>query len=141
MCPRIIAPAAVASVLFLSSCGARPETMAAPVSKTQPAEESTVAVSRARRADMARELTLTGELTPFQEVEVMAKIAGYVQAINVDVGDIVRKGQTLAVLEVPEMKNDLSRAGAAMQRSTAELRRAEEEVTRAETSHRIAHLT
>ena len=90
------------------------------------ADEVTVAVSRAVRSDMSRELTLTGELTPFQEVEVMAKVAGYVQSINVDVGDVVRKGQALAVLEMPEMQNDLARARAAIQRSTAEMRRAEE---------------
>ncbi len=128
----------LAAACWMSSCGLNQETLAAPVARV---DEVTVAVSRAVRSDMSRELTLTGELTPFQEVEVMAKVAGYVQSINVDVGDVVRKGQALAVLEMPEMQNDLARARAAIQRSTAEMRRAEEEATRAETSHQIAHLT
>ena len=42
----------------------------------------------------------------------MAKVAGYIKKINVDVGDRVKQGDLLATLEVPEMADDLTRATA-----------------------------
>ena len=53
-------------------------------------EVATVSVVRAGREDLAKTLTLTAEFVPYQEVDVMAKVAGYVQKINVDVGDSVQ---------------------------------------------------
>ena len=58
--------------------------------------------------DLSHNLVLTAEFKPFQEIDVMAKVAGYVKEINVDVGDRVRQGQLLATLEVPEMADDLA---------------------------------
>jgi multidrug efflux pump subunit AcrA (membrane-fusion protein) len=49
--------------------------------------EATVPAVRVARADLAGAITLTGEFIPFQEVDVMAKVAGYIRNINVDVGD------------------------------------------------------
>jgi RND family efflux transporter MFP subunit len=100
----------------------------------------TVAVERAARADLSRSLTLTAEFIPFQEVEVMSKVAGYIKKINVDIGDRVHTGQVLAILEVPEMNDDLARAAAGVQRSEAEVKRAQGDLERAQASHEIAHL-
>lgn len=122
----------------MAGCGRQQNVHAEP---TPDAGIPWVAVARAVRTDFTRSLTLTGELMPFQEVEVMAKVAGYVKSIQVDVGDRVRQGQVLAVLEVPEMRDDWNRAAAAIQRNLADVRRAEDEAARAETAHRIAHLT
>ena len=44
-------------------------------------------------------LTIAGEFLPWQEVELHGKVAGYIRQIRVDIGDRVRTGQTLAVLE------------------------------------------
>lgn len=107
----------------------------------QTAQQASVAVVAAVRQDMARTMTVTAELVPYQEVEVMAKVAGYVQKVLVDVGDRVRQGQTLAILEAPEMKDDLTRAAAAIQRNRAELVRAQDEIRRAESAYNMAHLT
>lgn len=103
-------------------------------------ETPTVAVGRASRQHLWQELVLTGELKPFQEVEVMSKVAGYVQRIYVDVGDVVRQGQVLAVLEIPEMKDDIARASAGINRNRTDLRRAADEIARAELVYQNAHL-
>ena len=71
----------------------------------------------------------------------MAKVAGYVKNINVDVGDRVKQGQLLAVLEIPEMADDQARAQSMLSRSDAEVARARDELQRAESSHKIAHLS
>jgi RND family efflux transporter MFP subunit len=71
----------------------------------------------------------------------MAKVAGYIKDIRVDVGDRVTQGQLLATLEAPEMGDDLTRADASIVRARAEVTRARDELRRAETAHAIAHLS
>ena len=114
---------------------------AAPPPVTTAAEIPTVSVAAASRESLAKTLTLTAEFTPFQEVDVMAKVSGYIQKIHVDVGDSVRPGQLLATIESPEMRDDLTRAGASIQRNRADLQRAADEVKRAESGYAMAHLT
>jgi len=105
------------------------------------AEVPTVAVAKAAPADLSRSVKLTAEFKPFQEIDVMAKVAGYIKEIRVDVGDRVRQGELLATLEIPEMANDLARAKAAVARSDAEVARANDDISRAESAHNIAHLS
>src|SRR5579884_2372034 len=62
-----------------------------------------VAVVRVKRGPMLNSLTLSGAFRPYQQVDVHAKVAGYIRHIYVDVGDKVKAGQVLAVLEVPEL--------------------------------------
>ena len=99
-----------------------------------------VAVAKASLEDISQTLLLTAEFRPFQEVDVMAKVAGYVKKINVDVGDRVQAGQVLALLEIPEMADDVSRGRASVERSQADVLRARDEVARAVTAHENAHL-
>ena len=105
------------------------------------AEVPTVAVAKAAPADLSRSVKLTAEFKPFQEIDVMAKVSGYVKQIRVDVGDRVRQGELLATLEIPEMADDLARAKASVARSDAEVARANDDIARAESAHNIAHLS
>jgi RND family efflux transporter MFP subunit len=75
------------------------------------------AVALARRTPIRTTLTLSGEFRPFQEVELHAKVAGYIRTISVDVGDHVREGQVLAVLEVPELVAQVEGAKASLDRA------------------------
>lgn len=101
----------------------------------------TVAVARVSKQDLRREEVLAAEFRPFQQIDVHAKVAGYVKKIYVDVGDVVKTGQTLAVLEIPEMADELARVKATSSRSASEVSRQEEEVKRAEAAHNATHLT
>jgi RND family efflux transporter MFP subunit len=101
----------------------------------------TVAVAKAMPQDMSRDLVLTAEFKPFQEIDVMAKVAGYIKQINVDIGDRVKEGQLLATLEIPEMADDKARAQATLERSQAEVSRARDDLQRAQSAHDIAHLS
>ena len=133
--------AAGATVLVAAGLLATWTTRTTPAQAAGPSQQASVAVVAAVRQNMARTMTVTAELVPYQEVEVMAKVAGYVEKVLVDVGDRVHQGQTLAVLEAPEMKDDLTRAAAAIQRNRAELVRAQDEIRRAESGYNMAHLT
>ena len=66
-------------------------------------------VARAQRGNISHMLTLAGQFQPYQVVDVHPKVSGYMRQINVDIGDIVHEGQTLAVLEVPELRRSCSR--------------------------------
>lgn len=48
-------------------------------------------------------LIVPGELEPAEQVSLYAKVNGFVKKLNVDIGDTVKKGQLLAVLEAPEI--------------------------------------
>ena len=85
--------------------------------------------------DLARTLTLTAEFKPYQEVDVMAKVAGYIKEINVDIGDRVTEDQLLATLEIPEMADDLRHANASVERSQANVKQAQDELTRAKSAY------
>ncbi len=111
-----------------------------PVEANSASDVPTVAVAKAVRESMSRDLVLTAEFKPFQEIDVMAKVAGYVKQIDFDIGDRVKQGQLLAVLEVPEMVNDLARGQATLDRSMAEVRKAQEELQRAQSGHEMSHL-
>jgi RND family efflux transporter MFP subunit len=103
------------------------------------AEISAATVALARRGALSNTLTLAGQFQPYQEIEVHAKVSGYVQHIYVDIGDRVRTGQTLAVLEVPELDAQLKGTEAELLHSKDEVVRAENEVTRAESDHAALH--
>jgi RND family efflux transporter MFP subunit len=97
------------------------------------------AVVTVEKRALGNTLTIAGEFKPFQDVEVHAKVAGYIRKINVDVGDHVKEGQVLAVLEVPELAAELSGADAAVRRYQEEIRRAQSDVVRAQSSHSATH--
>jgi RND family efflux transporter MFP subunit len=99
-----------------------------------------VAVALARESPISDMITLSGEFRPFQEVDVHAKVAGYIRRIYVDVGDHVKTGQTLANLEVPELDAQLQGAEAAIRRSQDAIRRAQGDLKRAESLHQATHL-
>ncbi|HMH80209.1 MAG TPA: biotin/lipoyl-binding protein, partial [Candidatus Acidoferrum sp.] len=75
------------------------------------------AVTPVERGPIENTLTIAGEFKPFQDVDVHAKVAGYIKKIYVDVGDHVKGGQTLAVLEVPELAAQLTGADAQVRRA------------------------
>jgi RND family efflux transporter MFP subunit len=100
-----------------------------------------VAVSRVVRRDLSQGLQIAADFRPFQEIDVHAKVAGYVKHIYVDVGDRVKKGQTLAVLEVPELEDELNQAAASVRQSEQEVDQAQHQLKRAQADYTVAHLT
>ncbi len=106
---------AIAGALIVTSCarGGGAETLPG-------AAVQTVAVVKAARADLTSNLILTAEFEPFQEIDVMAKVSGFIREMKVDIGDRVRVQSTLANLEIPQMQDDLTRA-AAIEEANAEL--------------------
>jgi RND family efflux transporter MFP subunit len=131
---RSIASAAVLAGWTLSTGCSHPSAA------EPPAEAPGVSVVKIVRGDMGQTLTLAAEFRPFQEIEVHAKVAGYLKAINVDVGDRVAEGQLLAVLEIPELQDEMAQDEAGVRRSEEEVNRAQADYDRAQSAHEVAHL-
>jgi RND family efflux transporter MFP subunit len=127
----------VIGAAMIASCGRSAGTE---TGRTVP-DLLTVAVVQASRVDLSTDLVLTAEFEPFQEVNVMAKVSGFIKQIKVDIGDRVQEGQLLATLEIPEMQDDLTRAAASVDEANAELATARDELQRAESAHDMAHLS
>ena len=96
-------------------------------------------VATAQRGNLAHTLSLAGQFQPYQVVDVHPKVTGFMAKINVDIGDRVHKGQTLAVLEVPELNAQLRGTGFEMQQAKDELLRTQHEIKRAEATHSALH--
>jgi RND family efflux transporter MFP subunit len=97
------------------------------------------AVVLVKRGTIANSLTLSGAFRPYQEVDVHAKVAGYIRTIYVDVGDQVKTGQVLAVLEVPELNAQVTGAKADIRRSEEGIHRAQSDIKRAESTYTAYH--
>jgi RND family efflux transporter MFP subunit len=96
-------------------------------------------VAAAQRGDISHVLTLAGQFQPYQVVDVHPKVSGYMKKINVDIGDIVQEGQTLAVLEVPELKAQLQQTVFEVDQTKDEITQAQHEISRAEATHSALH--
>ncbi len=103
-------------------------------------EATPVGVVKVTRANLSSTLTLSAEFRPYQEIEVHAKVAGYLKQIFVDVGDRVRAGQLLATLEIPEFRDDLEHATAATKHAQEQVKQADAELQRSHSAHEGTHL-
>ncbi len=132
--PAIAAGAALCAALGLTSChsgGSSSEASAATV--------PTARIAVAQRGDISHILTLAGQFQPYQVVDVHPKVSGYMKKINVDIGDIVHQGETLAVLEVPELQAQLQQTVFQLKQSQEEITRAQHEVKSAEALNYALH--
>ncbi|HEY1742876.1 MAG TPA: efflux RND transporter periplasmic adaptor subunit [Granulicella sp.] len=101
-----------------------------------PREAAVVSVTR---GTLASSLTVAGQFQPYQEVDLHAKVSGYIRWIKVDIGDRVKQGETLAALEVPELQDQLQGAQAEVRHSQSEIGRAQSEIVSAESTHAALH--
>src|SRR5262249_7193114 len=99
------------------------------------------AVVKAARRNLSDSLEIASEFEPYQQIEVYAKVSGYIQKLDVDWGTHVKQGQLLAVLEVPELEQQLQQDDASVHRAENDLEHAREELKRAQAAYNVAHLT
>ncbi len=122
----------VAAMSTLSACRTAP----APAPEFLIVPTATVAP-----ADLQNTLVVSAEFAPFQDIDVMAKVAGYVRSIRVDIGSHVRRGEVLAVLDVPEIQDDVQKAKAGVAAAEANVVTAQAAIQHAQAASGIAHLS
>jgi RND family efflux transporter MFP subunit len=102
-------------------------------------EPAAARVSVVERGSVSHVLALAGQFQPYQVIDVHPKVSGFIRSIKVDIGDRVRQGQTLAVLEVPELQAQLEGTVAQVSRSSDEIVRGQHEVAAAEARYTSVH--
>src|SRR3984893_13702342 len=90
-----------------------------------------VEVVRPRHATVAQRLQTNATLEAFEETDLFAKVSGYLSDVRVDIGDHVKAGQVLAVIDVPEMKQELAEAEAQLESKKSSLESARSQVDHA----------
>jgi RND family efflux transporter MFP subunit len=104
-----------------------------------PSVAPAVSVATAHNGLIANQLTVAGVFQAFQEIDVHGKVSGYIRHIYVDIGDRVHQGQTLAVLEVPELQAEVAGAQAGITRTQHNIVRLQNEVARDQAGYTAVH--
>jgi RND family efflux transporter MFP subunit len=134
---RVIAGLAAALLAFgLSSCSMGRSVSA----EANDQQDVTAGVVNVVNKTLSRELTLSSELVPFQEIDVYAKESGYVKTLNVDYGTHVKAGQVMALLEIPELEAQLQEDKAEITNATHQVTRAQHELGRYQAQYKALHL-
>lgn len=133
----LLACLAVGTGIALLSCGR--DNAAASTPKSESALPS-VAIAKVCRQPIARHLTVSSELVPFQEIDVFAKESGFVSKLYVDYGSHVKAGQVMAVLEIPELQALLQEDQASIKSMSDQVTHAEHELSRIQAEHKVLHL-
>lgn len=100
----------------------------------------TVGITAVSVKPIGRQLTVSSELVPYEEIDVYAKESGYIKELNVDYGSRVKKGDVMAILEIPELRMQLQQDKAAIQTASDQVTHAEHEIGRLKAQHNVAHL-
>src|ERR1700730_7851345 len=101
-----------------------------PVNPTKADSAPRVEVVRPRRVTVARRLQTNATLEAFEEADLFAKVSGYLSDVRVDIGDHVKAGQVLAVIDVPEMEQELAEAKAQLETKQSSLESARRQLDR-----------
>jgi len=120
--------------LWLTSCSGRSD---------KPVEASgavRVGVVNVVKKSLGRQLTLSSELVPFQEIDVYAKESGYVKKLMVDYGTHVKAGEVMAILEIPELEAQLEEDQAEIKNASNQVVRAQHELGRYQAQYKALHL-
>lgn len=97
----------VAAVLALSlACGCQPRSPATTTPSPQP--PVTVQTTRPSPGDITRFIVLPGNVLPNLQATLYAKVAGYLDSIDVDKGDTVKRDEVVARIQAPELLADLA---------------------------------
>lgn len=121
--------------LFTASCSGNVEKQVQASGPTL-----TVGVTKVLKKSLGRDITLSSELVPFQEIDVYAKQAGYVKKLLVDYGSRVKAGQVMAILEIPELQAQLTEDQAQITNAINQVARAKHELARYQAQYKAVHL-
>jgi membrane fusion protein (multidrug efflux system) len=114
--PRPLLPT-LAIVFVMAACGGAD----APIGKAAAPGPATIDVVRVVEQQLNVQLSLPGELNPYQSVAIYPRVTGFVKTVRVDRGSRVRPGDVIALLEAPELLAQRAEAQSKLQAAEAQL--------------------
>jgi RND family efflux transporter MFP subunit len=136
----LLSSLAAAGIGFLAACGNSIKVQAKNDASMPESPAVSVGVVKIARQTLDRTYTVSSELVPFQEIDVYAKEAGFVNKLNVDYGSHVQAGQLMATLEIPELELQLKEDDAAIKDAQAQIPHAQEELKRTQATQKVYQL-
>lgn len=107
---------------LLTSCGPdkkQEEEQEQTVKQEDAIDTPTVVLSTVKKGRLVNTIMVPGELVPYQETELYAKINSYVKKLYVDIGSEVHRGELLATLDAPEINSQLAAANSRVKQMQA----------------------
>lgn len=95
---------------FIMACSGRQKPIDMTGKKKASHSESKYELGTVKEQPLASYVKLPGQLKPFEEVNIYAKVNGFIATVNVDRGTVVKKDQVLLTLEAPEIESQLQAA-------------------------------
>ncbi|AMW06065.1 hypothetical protein GEMMAAP_17290 [Gemmatimonas phototrophica] len=118
-----MAPIALVLVFgALLAAGAVPrlaQSRARETERTEVNATPTVYTEKVRRDTTGTPFELPGTVTGLHETSIFARANGFVQSLRVDIGSVVRRGDTLVVLDMPEIREQSLQAAAVLEQVEA----------------------
>jgi multidrug efflux pump subunit AcrA (membrane-fusion protein) len=81
----------------------------------------TLNVIKARLSNPVDRLSLPGTISPIEEAAIFARAPGYIRVRKADMGDRVKRGQLLALIDAPDLDQQVDQARATLSQSQAAL--------------------
>lgn len=142
--PRYFAAAvSVFCIAAAASCGGSgvsAKESAQSKSNQSPESAPEVGVVKVEKKPLQQSLTVSSELVPFQQIDVYAKESGFVKKLSVDYGTHVKQGDVMAVLEIPELSEQLQEDQEAIKDASNEVDRYQNELERVQAQQKVTHL-
>ncbi|WP_152049737.1 efflux RND transporter periplasmic adaptor subunit [Tautonia marina] len=114
----------VPGLATLTGCGSAGDAVPLQAQTTSEAPTPRVSTVLPERGTIRRVTSEPGQIEAFETTDLLAKVAGYVRSLAVDIGDPVEAGQVLAELDAPELEAELDRKQAHLEQDAADLDRA-----------------
>lgn len=116
-CLAIAATAAL--LLVVGGCNREANSSAASLAGESQADR--VVAGPPQRKTLILNTTQPARIEAYEETPLFAKLAGYVGEVRVDIGDPVKKGQPLVMLQIPELGNEVAQKEALLAQAEAEV--------------------
>ncbi|MBI4717492.1 MAG: efflux RND transporter periplasmic adaptor subunit [Planctomycetes bacterium] len=97
-----------------------------------------VEVTAPKRQDMSRRLDVPATMEAYEQADLYAKTSGYITEVRVDIGDRVKAGDVLAVIDVPEMLKEMAEAESLHAAAVAGVQTAESKIVQTKRMHDVA---
>lgn len=129
-CHRLAALFALFAAFALAGCsqGNSPTALSAPAQADEPnasAKPITVQTVTPKRQTLTVTFAQPGSTAPIEQVDLYAKVTGYVKEVDVDIGESVEANETLLSLDVPDLEEDLAYKQALVRQAEAEREQAD----------------
>src|SRR5271166_2557941 len=120
-----VASVLIVSALLISGIRSRVRAKAALVNATTQMAVTAVSVVQPQRTAPTQEITLPGNVEPFVSAPIYSRTNGYLQKWYVDIGDHVKQGRLLAVIDTPEVDQQLQQSRSTLATAQANLKLSE----------------